>query len=193
MVSGKGAPRRSTCCALPCEIFQDEPCHECAFTHHAVDLTRRHVSSGGGVEGVAAPRRCESGRFATMHTRRAVHSDGAGERSRKRAERAYGRELCAVTPAESGGGIQLTTLGTESTFEKPNYLRSGGQRRCRPIALSHVHGDHIAALCCGRGHLCHLEEQLPAEGAHSPRVRGEGLVLGVLRMRRGALLTGGGG
>ena len=56
---------------------------------------------------------------------------------------------------------------------------------CRPIALSHVHGDHIAALCWGRSHLCHLEEQLPAEGAHSPRVRGEGLVLGVLRMRQG--------
>ena len=115
------------------------------------------------------------------------------ERSRKRAERAYGRELCAVTPAESGGGIQLTTLGTESTFEKPNYLRSGGQRRCRPIALSHVHGDHIAALCRGRGQLCHLEQELPAEGAHSPRVRGEGLVLGVLRMRQGALVTGGWG
>ena len=63
---------------------------------------------------------------------------------------------------------------------------------CRPIALSHVHGDHIAALCWGRSHLCHLEEQLPVEGAHSPRVRGEGLVLGVLRMRQGALVTGGG-
>ena len=76
---------------LPCEIFEDETCHDCALTHHAVDLTRRHVSSGGGVEGVAAPRRCESGRFATMHTRRAVHSDRAGERSRKRSERRAAR------------------------------------------------------------------------------------------------------
>jgi hypothetical protein len=59
---------------LPCEIFQDEPCHERALVDHAVDLTRRRVSSGGGVEGVAAPRRCESGLFATMHTRRAAHS-----------------------------------------------------------------------------------------------------------------------
>ena len=73
---------------LPCEIFEDETCQYCALTHHAVDLTRRHVSSGGGVEGVAAPRRCV---FATMHTRRAAHSDGAGERSRKRAERRAAR------------------------------------------------------------------------------------------------------
>jgi hypothetical protein len=60
-----------------------------------------------------------------------------------------------------------------------------------PLALSHVHGDHIATLCWWWIHLCHLEQQLPAEGAHSPRVRGEGLVLGVLRMRQGAVVTGG--
>ena len=64
-------------------------------------------------------------------------------------------------------------------------LQAGGLPLRRPLALSHVHGDHIATLRGGRSHLCHLEQQLPAEGAHSPRVGGEGLVLGVLRMRQG--------
>ena len=114
------------------------------------------------------------------------------ERSRKRAERRAARDLRRYA-CRPGRDSAHNLVGTESTFKNPNYLRSGGQRRCRPIALSHVYGDHIAARCWGRSHLCHLEEQLPAEGAHSPRVRGEGLVLGVLRMRQGALVTGGGG
>ena len=117
------------------------------------------------------------------------------ERALAKARRAPSAETCAPLRLQSRGGIQLTTSHVElkALLRKPNYLRSGGQRRCRPIALSHVHGDHIAALCRGRSQLCHLEEELPAEGAHSPRVRGEGLVLGVLRMRQGALVTGGGG
>ena len=117
------------------------------------------------------------------------------ERALAKARRAPSAETCAPLRLQSRGGIQLTTSHVElkALLRKPNYLRSGGQRRCRPIALSHVHGDHIAALCRGRSQLCHLEEELPAEGAHSPRVRGEGLVFGVLRMRQGALVTGGGG
>ena len=157
-----------------------------------MDLTRRHASSDGGVESVAAPHRCV---FATMHTRRAVHSDGGRrERSRKRAERRAPRLAPLRLQSRARGGIQLTTfIELKALLRKPNYLRCGCLRLCRPIALSHVHGDHIAALCRGRSQLCHLEEELPAEGAHSPRVRGEGLVLGVLRMRQGALVTGGGG
>ena len=90
---------------LPCEIFKDEPCHERTLTNHAVDLTRRHVSSGGGVEGVAAPRRCV---FATMHTRRAVHSDGARESARESAPTERREARLAPLRLQSRGGIQLT-------------------------------------------------------------------------------------
>ena len=116
------------------------------------------------------------------------------ERALAKARRPSAEAGLAPLRLQSRGGIQPTRSGElRALLRKPNYLRSGGQRRCRPIALSHVHGDHIAALCRGRSQLRHLEEELPAEGAHSPRVRGEGLVLGVLRMRQGALVTGGGG
>ena len=157
----------------------------------AHSLTTRWISLGGMRAPVAATRvlLLPAGAFSRPCIRSARSIPTEPERALAKARRPSAEARLVTLRLQTGGGIQLKPA---STFEKPNYLRSGGQRRCRPIALSHVHGDHIAALCRGRSQLCHLEEELPAEGAHSPRVRGEGLVLGVLRMRQGALVTGGG-
>ena len=166
----------------------------------AHSLTTRWISRGGMRAPVAESRvlLLPAGAFSRPCIRgaRCIPTE-AGESARESAPSAEGRapRLAPLRlQSRARGGIQLTTLvELKALLRKPNYLRCGCLRLCRPIALSHVHGDHIAALCRGRSQLCHLEEELPAEGAHSPRVRGEGLVLGVLRMRQGALVTGGGG
>merc|ERR1719469_1273189 len=74
------------------------------------------------------------------------------------------------------GLVTSICRGTTSTLQ----TWAGGLPVRGPLAVSHVHGDHIVAPLCGWSHLCHLEQQLPAECAHSPGVRGEGLVLGML-------------
>ena len=98
-------------------------------------------------------------------------------------------------PHPLGFACQNSSQVRTGAHNQPTNIKphASGLPLREPLALSHVHGDHIATLCWWWIHLCHLEQQLPAEGAHSPRVRGEGLVLGVLRMRQGAVVTGGSG
>ena len=87
---------------IPIELFQNDPRNQRALTHHTKDLTRRRVSSGGGGEGVAAPRRFEPGLVA--HTVRLNRMGGC---------HGYGFTLVPAGRPESTGwtGTSTLTLG----------------------------------------------------------------------------------